>query len=128
MNYDDKHRVEAKIELINQRIEEKENEIKDLKLQKKGLKSELEEMTVEDEQNSEEVVEVDPKFWDDTIEKIFRRTDSSEPESLKKRYNNWFDSRHQLYVNRYSEIGSKDFKKKLLEKAEDRGFDTEELR
>ncbi|AFH22785.1 hypothetical protein OSG_eHP35_00005 [environmental Halophage eHP-35] len=127
MNYDDKHRIEAKIELINQRIEEKENEIEDLKLQRKGLESELEEMTVEDEEESESVVDVDDEFWDETVRKIFKRIDKDQPDSLKKRYNNWFDSRHQLYVNRYAEISSEEFKKRLLEKAEERGFETEVL-
>lgn len=127
MNYDDKHRIEAKIELIENRIEQRKNEIEDLELQKKGLESELDEMTVEDEED-ESVVEVDEEFWDKTIKKIFRHTDKDEPASVKKRFNHYFDSRHQLYINRYTEIGSKEFKEKMLEEAKNRGHETEVLK
>lgn len=126
MNYDDKSRIQAKIDLIEQRIEEKEKEIEDLKLQKKGLETELDEITeATKEDKISEFPQGDQEFWDKTIKKIFKRTSRDEPKNVERRWDKWFEGRYQLFVNKFSEIGTEDFKQLVLEKAEERGFEDE---
>jgi len=120
MNFDDKSRIEAKIELIEQRIEENKKEIEDLKLQKKGLKSRLEE-DYEEEESDTQMDEVDQEFWDRTIELIFE-PNRNDLDSVKRRWNNKFDSRHKLFVNRYFQVSRQNLKQEVLERAESRGF------
>jgi len=125
MNFDDKHRLKAKIEMIEDRIKEKESEIKDLKLQKKGLKSELDEITEKtQEDNISNSSDVDQEFWDKTIEKIFVQ-DARDSADVKDRWDKWFDGRHKLFANRYHEISAMDLKNKILDKAETKGFEEE---
>jgi len=124
MNFDDKSRIQAKIDLIEQRMEELEKKKEDLNLQKKGLEQELEEMTAnEEEQVVDKDVEVDEKFWDKTMEKIFKRNGPEEPEDVRDRWDSWFEGRHRAFVNNYYELTTKEFKQEVLEKAEERGFE-----
>jgi len=126
MRFDDQSRIKAKIEMIEDRVEQKKKEIRDLKLQKKGLQSELDEIEVSQEQDDEiEVVKADQEFWSNTINKIFRRTGRDQPADVEDRFNKWFDGRHKLFVNKYGEITASDFKEKLMEKAYEKGFDEE---
>lgn len=127
MNFDDKSRIKAKIELIEQRIEEKQNEIQDLKLQKKGLETELEEVEeqTEEQEGIGNTEEVDEEYWDTTVKKIFKRTSPNQPDSVEERWNRWFDGRHKLFVNKYYELPARDLKEKILDKAEEKGFDEE---
>lgn len=124
MNFDDKSRIEAKIELIEQQIEQKEKEINDLELQKKGLESELEEVTAseEEQENVSKDADVDEKFWKDTVNKIFVRSSRDEPAKVEHRWDKWFDGRHKLFVNRYYEVTTGEFKSMLLDKAEEDGY------
>jgi len=126
MTYDDKHRLEAKIELMDQRIEQKKKEIKDLKLQQKGLQAKLDEMTKTDQKEESEKVETtgDKKFWDVTIKKIFNRTSKDEPREISKRWDNWFDDRHQLFIGKFDrELTTKEFEELLVKEAKKRGYD-----
>ena len=126
MNFDDKSRIKAKVELIEQRIEEKQKEIEDLKLQKKGLESELDEITMEEQEETvEKENDVPPKFWDQTVQKIFERSNRREPAKVENRWDQWFDGRHKLFVNRHYKVTTHEFKEMLLEEAEKRGFSEE---
>lgn len=122
MNYNDKHRIQAKIDLIEQRIEQKKKEINDLEIQKKGLESELDEMTVQYQKGEETVDMGDKQFWDKTVRKIFVRESKNDPASIQDRWRKWFDGRYQLFTNRFSEITVKKFRDKLFEEARDRGY------
>jgi len=125
MTFDDKHRLEAKIELMDQRIEQKKNEIQDLKLQQKGLRAKLEEMTKskKDEESEEIKTTGDKKFWDITIRKIFKRTSRDEPKEIRQRWDSWFDDRHQLFIGKFDrDITTKEFEELLLEEAKKRDY------
>jgi len=127
MNFDDKNRIEAKIELIEQRIEQKKNEIEDLRLQKKGLESELDEMTESSDDKVDSGQDVDDEFWDKTVDLIFKRNSPDEAETLKARWNRWFQGRYDVFENKYREVSPKDFKSMVVQEAEKRGFDTDEV-
>lgn len=122
MTYDDKHRIKAKIDLIDKRIEQKKTEIEDMKHEKRGLEEKYQEMTVDEEDNQETVDMGDQKYWDQTIEKIFTRKSKDQHEKIGKRWNEWFDGRYNLFTTRHSDISVQDYKKKLFEEAKKRGY------
>jgi len=125
MTYDDKHRLEAKIELMDQKIEQRKKEIEDLKLQQKGLQAKLDEMTKTEQTEETQEIETtgDKKFWDVTVRKIFKRTSRDEPKEISKRWDNWFDSRHQLFIGKFDrELTTKEFEEFLVQEAEERGY------
>ena len=125
MTYDDKHRLEAKIELMDQRIEQKKKQIKDLKLQQKGLRAQLDEITKADQEEQKDQIETtgDKKFWDATIRQIFRRNSKQDPEDIKKRWDEWFDDRHQLFIGKFNrELTTQEFEGLLVKEAKKRGY------
>lgn len=124
MNFDDKSRIQAKIDLIEQRMDELDKQKEDLRLQKKGLEQELEEITAnEEEKMVDKDVSVDEEFWDKTMELIFKRTEADEPADVRDRWDDWFEGRHKAFTNKYYELTTQEFKQEVLEKAEERGFD-----
>jgi len=124
---DDKTKLEAKKELLESRIEKLESEIEQLKTQKKGVEARIDEVKVETDEESEEKLHDadDEEFWEDTVELIMKRRDSDEPAKVENRFNKWFDGRYTKYKKNFSSIPRPRFKKKLLEEAENRGFNEE---
>lgn len=128
MQYDEKSRLKAKEKLLEDRIQHLERRAQELKEQKKGVQSKLEEVTVEkDEEETQEMNSVeDQEFWDQTVKMIATRRSSDDSKKVEARYDKWFESRYSLYCNKFNiEISMPKFKEELLEKMENQGYDEE---
>jgi len=126
MNYDDQSRLRAKAEIIEQRIDRLENEIEDLKLQKKAVENEIEETSVEEPNDESDGLDpdLDREFWDRTIELIFKRRSKEDPASIEARFNEYFSGRKKLYNNKANNnMSRRQFLDKMFEEAEKRGYD-----
>lgn len=120
---DDKTKLEAKKELLDNRINKLEERAEDLKLQKKGIEEKLEEISVEED---EKILEHDDEeFWNETVEIIMERRSADSPRDVEKRFTRWFDGRLKAYRNKFESISQAKFKEKLLEEAEKRGYSEE---
>jgi len=133
MNYDNHSRLKAKKEIIDQRIENLEKEIEDLKLQRKAIDDEIEETAPEEPEVEETGLnsDLEKQFWDRTVELIFKRKTKDSPKKIEKRFNNWFADRKKLYNNKSDEnMSRKQFLEEMYRQAEDRGFEdkVEELK
>ena len=126
MNYDDHSRLQAKKEMIEQRINRLETEIEDLELEKKAIESEIEDTqpSKQEDEDQNKPATLDSEYWDKTVKMIFVRTGPEEPASIEARYEEWVDGRRDVFNNRAShKLSYKDFLEKLLQKGRERGYD-----
>lgn len=131
--YDEASRLKAKEKLLEDRISHYKRRIEELEDQVEGVRSKLEEVSVEkDEEESQAINSVDDEeFWEQTVKKIAVRSSKDDPKKVADRYDRWFESRYQLYINKFNvEISMPKFKDELLEKMEENGHseEVEELR
>jgi len=113
MEYDEQSRLKAKKKLLQDRINHHKKRINELKDQKKGVEAELEEVMVEKEEEIEETFKSvhDSEFWSQTVEMIGKRRGPEDPKSVEKRFEKYFESRYNLYINRFDlEVKMSDFK------------------
>lgn len=130
MNYDRKSRLQAEKKVKEERIESLENRIQSLEREVKGIDQELEEITADEDEEIKEQENFErgsKEFWDKTVEKIFTRSTKDEARSLEARWNRWFHGRYEAFEHQFAEITPKDFKELLLQEAESRGHDTNEV-
>lgn len=126
MNYDDHSRLQAKKEMIEQRIQRLKTEVEDLELEKKAIEQEIEDTqpSKQEDEDQSKPQTLDNEYWDKTVRMIFVRTGPEDYDSVEARYEEWVDGRRKVFNNRAShQISYKEFLDKLLSKARERGYE-----
>jgi len=87
---DDKTKLEARKEMIENRIENLEDEIDELKLQKEGIESKIDDLTVEEEEEQKLMNSADDEFWEDMADKVLQGRQSKDDDPLRVKFNKCF--------------------------------------
>ena len=120
---DDKTKLEARKEMIDNRIENLEEEIDELKLQKEGIQSKIDDITVEEKEEQKLQTPVDDGFWEDMADKVLEGRRSKDDDPMRVKFNKRFEAWHRRYKNNYGSMPVETFKEKFFSKAKDLGYE-----
>jgi len=121
---DDKTKLEARKEMIDNRIENLEHEIEELKMQREGIESKIDDLSVEEKEDQKIREPIDDDFWHDMTDKVLQGRQSKSDDPMEVKFNQRFPAWHRKYKNKYEEtLPANAFKEKFFSKAKELGYE-----
>lgn len=120
---EDKTKLEARRDMIEDRIQNLEKQIEELKLQKEGVESKIEKISPEEKEEKKLRTPAEDEFWENMADKVLEGRKSRDDDPLEVKFRKRFEAWHSRYTGKYGSEPIESFREKFLSKAKDLGYE-----